>query len=194
MSPGPDNLMDGPLEWGGEYLEAPHPSFPFAGPELPHLRVLYHHRLEPRIAHIDPDGTMVLDSSNRTPTALAGWALHLPWERNPIPANGSHGHWRAKAAKVRPVREMARSLVLHRIPPQERVRIRLDWLVVTKRDRDEDNLMGTLKALTDGMRLGGVVPNDTREFVLRDMPRIDDAPLGTRKAYMRFYIAPEPRS
>src|SRR5690606_18376310 len=139
---------------------------------------------DPLVIGRDPDGSALLDSARLAPIAEAGWLLHLPWEKNPLPANKKrHGHWAQDAASVRQVRETARTLALRVIPPQDGITVRLDWDVVTRRDRDEDNLVRCMKALVDGIRLAGVIPKDTREYCRRLMPEINYAPSGpTRPA------------
>lgn len=173
------------------YLERPHPSFPATSPHVEHLRELYSYELAPTVVARDPDGSAVLDSHALQPLELAGWALHLPWPQNPLPANARYSHRRLEWAAVQKVRETARFLCLRRIPPQDRIRIRLDWEVVSRRTRDEDNLWKAAKALTDGVRLAGVVPDDDRRFVLRESPEIHYAPTDPASrpaAFMRFWI------
>jgi hypothetical protein len=123
---------------------------------------------------------------------LAGWMLHLPWAKNPAPMNrsGSRGGWREAALQSRTVREVAFQLALHRIPRQARIRVRLDWHVTTRRVRDEDNLVRCMKHLVDGLRLAGVVDDDDRRYVLRDMPEIQHRPEADGGyAHMRLYVA-----
>lgn len=43
----------------------------------------------------------------------------------------------------------------------------------TKRGRDVDNLIASLKSTYDGLVDAGVVPDDTPEFMVRDMPEIE---------------------
>lgn len=122
--------------------------------------------------------------------ALAGWLLHLPWERNPLPMNKArHGSWQADARAVRNVRELATYLA-GKIPAQERIWVRLDWEVTDRRDRDEDNLVRCMKALVDGIRIAGVVPKDTGLHVRRLMPTINYAPRSATRprAFMRLWI------
>lgn len=173
------------------YLERPHPSLPATSFHVEHLRELWTYELEPTVVSRDPDGSPVLDSHNLRPLELAGWAMHLPWSSNPLPANARYAHRSVEWRAIAKVRETARVLALRRIPPQDRIRVRLDWEVVTKRTRDEDNLWKCAKALVDGIRLAGVVPDDDRRFVLRDTPGIRYAPADptTRPAaFMRLWI------
>ena len=53
----------------------------------------------------------------------------------------------------------------------------------TKRNRDVDNAIGSLKATYDGLVDAGIVPDDTPEFMVRDMPD-----LFTDKEYPRVEL------
>lgn len=121
----------------------------------------------------------------------AGWLLWLPYATNPVPMNrnGSRKGWRAEAAKVAAVRDTATVLAQRRIPAQARIRVRLDWEVTTRRTRDEDNLVKCMKHLVDGLRIAGVIPDDTRQYVERLMPEINYLPASpSRQAHMRLWI------
>lgn len=126
---------------------------------------------------------------------LAGWMLHLPWEKNPAPMNrsGSRGGWRTAARQASTVRDVGFQLVQGRIPPQARIRVRLDWHVVTRRTRDEDNLVRCMKHLVDGIRAAGVVVDDDRTYVVRDMPEIHyRSAVDGGYPHMRLYVLIEP--
>lgn len=128
---------------------------------------------------------------------LAGWMLHLPWAKNPAPMNrsGARGGWRAAAAQSRTVRDVAFTLARAHVPRQGRIRVRLDWHVTTRRIRDEDNLVRCMKHLVDGLRLAGVVDDDDRRYVLRDMPEIvTTSSADGGYAHMRLYVLREPAS
>jgi len=173
-----------------EFIQEPINSW--ARPDQAHLIRLYEKDRGHVVESRDQDGTLQLTRPvSRGP--LAGWVMHLPYEKNPIPANKkSHGHWATAASAVRGVRETARILALHSIPPQPgQIRVRLDWEVIDRRDRDEDNLVLCMKALVDGLRLGMVVEKDTKAYVLREMPEINYAPRNLRTrpaAFMRLHI------
>ncbi len=149
----------------------------FAVPSNAHLSALY------RPARLDPP------SGEAT---LAGWMLHLPWAKNPLPMtrSGSREGWRAKARSAAMVRDTALQIVQGRIPRQERIRVRLDWEVIDRRTRDEDNLADAAKRLVDGIRRAGVVDDDSRRYVIREMNEIHyAAPSALRQAaFMRFWI------
>lgn len=163
----------------------------------PHVRALYRCELEPSIVGRDPDGAHLLDSSSVRPVELVGWAFHLAYETNPIPGNIASGksHWSHRHRAVRPVRDLGFALARSaRIPAQPRIRVRLDWEVVDRRVRDEDNLVPCMKALVDGIRTAGVIPDDHRRYCLRDMPEIRYAPRSPKRpqAFMRLWIWREP--
>ena len=125
----------------------------------------------------------------------AGWLLWLPYALNPLPMNrsGSKAGWRAEAKKIGHVRDTAQLLTQRAIPHQARIRVRLDWEVTTRRTRDEDNLVKCMKHLVDGLKLAGVVTDDSGLYVERLMPVINYAPASRdRQAHMRLWIWPLP--
>jgi hypothetical protein len=130
------------------------------------------------------------------PGPFAGWSIHLPFEKNPLPMNRNGrkgGGWRAQAGVIKTISESARVSVLNRVPPQERIRVGLTWEVVSQRTRDEDNLVLLQKTLVDGIRRGGVVPDDSRVYVERTYPEIHYAPRSLLRpdAFFRFDFSPE---
>lgn len=165
--------------------------------ENAHARALYRCDLDPSITGRDPDGSFTLDSARVTPVELVGWAFHLPWTKNPIPANKPSGksHWTHTYRATMPVKQMGYALArAAKIGPQPRIRVRLDWEVTDRRVRDEDNLVPPMKALVDGIKTAGVVPDDHRTYVLRDMPMIRYAPKSATRphAFMRLWVWKEP--
>lgn len=159
-------------------------------PAVPHVRRLYPAALDELVIGRDPDGSPLLDPWRlKIAGDPIGWLFHLPWIRNPLPMNKKrHGHWAQDARDVAGVRDLAYALG-RSIPAQDRIRVRLDWEVTDRRDRDEDNLVRCMKALVDGIRIAGVVPKDTREFVLRDMPEIHYAPASaSRVQHFRLWV------
>lgn len=164
----------------------------------PHPRALYRCELEPVIVGRDPDGAFQLDQHKVRPVELVGWAFHLNYEKNPIPGNKASGrsHWSHTHKAVSAVRDLAFTLARSaRIPAQPRIRVRLDWEVTDRRVRDEDNLVPCMKALVDGIRIAGVIPDDHKRYCIRDMPEIRYAPASPRlrpQPFMRFWIWSEP--
>jgi hypothetical protein len=161
---------------------------PYAGPGMPHLIEHYDAVTEHRLA-----GTSAIGA--RTPAGVpTAWELHLPWSSNPIPMNGSHGHWSSSRKKVAGVRDTARALTyrparqpLPGLPTTgirrlEHVHARLVWEVVDRTHRDEDNLGRTAKALVDGLRdlrmpgtnhvALGIIEDDTPDYITRHHARI----------------------
>lgn len=144
------------------------------------------------VSHRDPDGHLRLAHQFTINEPVIGWVLHLPWERDPLPMN-NRLHRHAKTAQIRMIRETAFQLARSaRIPNQDRIRTRLDWEVIDKRTRDEDNLSYTYKSLVDGLRLAGVIHDDNRRYILREMPEIHYAPRSPERprAFMRLHIQP----
>lgn len=103
-------------------------------------------------------------------THVEKWDVTLPFKRPPLHAN-QRLHWAEKARMTAQVRESAAWLVKQAgIPACARVRVRLVWMVSDKRRRDPSNVMPTQKAVVDGLVDAGVVPDDTPDFVVEDMP------------------------
>lgn len=102
------------------------------------------------------------------------WWLGLPFDPKDTPNLNRREHW-AKEARLRrewrqAVALMARSA---RIPAYERVLVALHYAPAMIRRRDPDNLVAALKPAVDGLVDAGVIPDDTPEFVVRDMPIIE---------------------
>jgi crossover junction endodeoxyribonuclease RusA len=101
----------------------------------------------------------------------------------PLSLNDRLG-WHQKARQTRAIRSQtawnARAL---RIPRQEFVTVRLEYVPRDKRRRDTDNLWATAKPAIDGLVDAGVIPDDTSEYVTRLEPAIlppDPAVTGAR--------------
>lgn len=98
------------------------------------------------------------------------WLLHFVWPTNPLPMNGSRGHWRKHASLVRDVRDTAQYRIRAAgIPLLGRVRAQLTWWAPDRRVRDADNLAQLEKPLFDALVREGVVADDRPE--LMDKPR-----------------------
>lgn len=155
------------------------------------------HERIPHTVEISEDGVVV------------GWELHLPWELNPLPANGGRGQVREHARQVREVRELARLLTLDVIPDQQRIRTHLVWEVTTKRKRDASNLAPLEKALVDGLRdltigrrrgvravaptkLRGIIPDDDPRYLEPTVHEIHYTEDATSPAHFRLEITPIP--
>jgi crossover junction endodeoxyribonuclease RusA len=114
------------------------------------------------------------------------WLLHLPYTVPPLTEN-QRFHWRKKARIVKETRQLA-FLMARGIPALGRCEVHLIWYVSTKRRRDEDNIVPTLKALCDGLVDAGIVVDDTREFMLKPMPEIVQLGKGEGTARMTLSI------
>lgn len=57
-------------------------------------------------------------------------------------------------------------------PPVEKVDVTMTWTVKDRRRRDAENPVATLKALCDGLVDAGIVPDDTPEYMHKNMPVI----------------------
>ena len=108
-------------------------------------------------------------------TAPTVFELQLPWTSPPISLNHRR-HWRATANLTRAVRDATHVLAREaRIGRHERVRVTLHYRPRDKRIRDEENNVPTLKACCDGLVDAGIVPDDSPQFMEKDMPVIHPA-------------------
>lgn len=96
--------------------------------------------------------------------------LTLDWTSPPLTENQRLNRWE-KARRVKDTR-LVTALWGRRIRGAERVEVTLTWFVADARKRDEDNVVPTLKALCDGLVDAGVVADDTRRYMVKNMPAI----------------------
>jgi crossover junction endodeoxyribonuclease RusA len=98
-------------------------------------------------------------------TELRSWRIKLPWERPPLSLN-DRLHWRPERKLKIEIREAAHWLAKgNKIPPLQRVRVTLEWVVPDERIRDIDNPIATYKCLADGLVNAGVVPDDNPKYM-----------------------------
>lgn len=113
------------------------------------------------------------------------WDLKLPFLKPPLNANQSL-HWANRARMVAHVREAsflaARSAGVPECGP---VKVRLLWCVSDRRRRDPSNVMPTQKAAVDGLVDAGVVPDDTPEFVVEEIPFIQLVEKGVEGVFLQ---------
>lgn len=57
--------------------------------------------------------------------------------------------------------------------PWGKCSVKADFYFKTKRGRDIDNLIASLKSTYDGLVDAGIVPDDTPELMVREMPTIN---------------------
>ena len=95
----------------------------------------------------------------------------LPWKKPLLNLNQKQ-HWAAKARDTDAVRSVT-ALLCRDIAKADKVRVVLTYTPRDKRRRDTDNLVGMLKPICDGIVDAGVVPDDTPEFMVKEMPVIN---------------------
>ena len=104
------------------------------------------------------------------------WLIPFEWTRPPISQN-DRLHWSKKARLTKQIRKVTALQVAH-IPPLQKCRVQLVWLVTDMRKRDADNPAPTYKAMCDGLVDAGIVTDDTPEYMEKLMPvisRVDKA-------------------
>jgi hypothetical protein len=143
----------------------------------------------------DPEKRRAAGSASWFAATIAGepaWVLDLPFATNPVPMNGSHGSYRAKARLTKAVRLRAAYLALAAgIPDLGFCQVQLTWFVRTRGRRDVDNLTRTLKALCDGLVDAGVVPDDVPALMRKhqnDIVRVDAS--ANPVAWMELVVRP----
>jgi crossover junction endodeoxyribonuclease RusA len=94
----------------------------------------------------------------------------LPWKK-PLLNLNTRQHWAAKARDTETVRSVT-AMLCRDLDRVQRVRVQLSYTPRDKRRRDADNLVGMLKPICDGIVDAGVVPDDTPEFMVKEMPVI----------------------
>ena len=94
----------------------------------------------------------------------------LPWTK-PLLNLNSRQHWAAKARDTDAVRSVT-AMLCRDLAKAEKVRVVLSYTPRDKRRRDADNLVGMLKPICDGIVDAGVVPDDTPDFMIKEMPVI----------------------
>lgn len=120
----------------------------------------------------DPDATPILE-------------ITLDQRQDWINANKRY-HWAKRAELTRYWREVAnlaaRSAV---VAPLERAHVTLTFHRADKREFDPSNLAPTSKACLDGLVDAGVVPDDSRRFVVGPDERYGEP--GQRRIVLRVY-------
>lgn len=105
--------------------------------------------------------------------------IDLPYTRPPLSLN-DRGHWRKRAAQIAAVRSDAANLARSTKLPRNcaHAQIGLHYRPRDNRHRDPINLAATQKALVDGLRDYGLVPDDDSRYVTDLMPHIHPAEKG----------------
>ncbi|WNM68743.1 RusA-like resolvase [Gordonia phage Soos] len=104
-----------------------------------------------------------------------GIRIRLNWTTPPLTENGRY-HRMQKARITREIRETIGWYLRAAKAPKnvEHVELTLIWYPETRRRRDEDNLVSTLKPLADGVVDYGMVRDDTPDLMTKNMPKIGE--------------------
>ncbi|MCW4458162.1 MULTISPECIES: hypothetical protein [Microbacteriaceae] len=113
---------------------------------------------------------MTLNEQVQTDAGLFETTFTFDWVKPPLSLN-YRLHRMAEAKIVKDLRSLMHAKARH-VPELERIEVRLVWFVKDRRRRDDENPVATLKALCDGLVDAEVVPDDTREFMVKHMPEI----------------------
>ena len=96
--------------------------------------------------------------------------FRFDWVAPPLSLN-YRMHRFEKSRITKQLRALMKKKAKH-LPHMARCRVSLVWVVTDKKRRDEDNIVETLKPLCDGLVDAGVVKDDTKKFMDKDMPAI----------------------
>lgn len=107
------------------------------------------------------------------------WLIPLSYTRPPLTLN-QRMHWSHRARVSRQIHDEVRIHVARlNVPPLDCPTVTLHYTPRDKRRRDADNVVPTSKACVDGLRLCGVLAEDTPDQVDHRMPVIDAPVKGT---------------
>jgi hypothetical protein len=112
----------------------------------------------------------ILPEQVQTSRVLFTTTFVFPWKVAPLSLN-QRLHHMAKAKITAELRSLMHAEA-RRIPELDRCEVRLVWVVNSRRRRDEENIVATLKPLCDGLVDAEVVPDDTPQFMHKLMPEI----------------------
>ena len=97
---------------------------------------------------------------------LGVWQFEMPQKHEWINANHRYGHWAQKAKLTKAWREQAETLaILNGGYFTKKVRITITVHKTTNRSYDVNNLQPTAKAIVDGLVSGGVLYDDSNDYV-----------------------------
>lgn len=120
------------------------------------------------------------------------YTLELPWTRPPLSLN-DRPHHMSKAKCVKNMRETAHILAKSNNLPRNKTHatVTLFWLPPDKRRRDAENPIPVLKALCDGLVDYGLTPDDTPEYMTKNMPIIAPRNAGDKaRMWLEITITP----
>jgi crossover junction endodeoxyribonuclease RusA len=121
------------------------------------------------------------------------WTISLPYIKPTITMNEMSGkHWSqyllAKRDLIKAGHYLARH---HKIPMLNRITVELIFWPGNNTVHDADNIAPTLKALTDGLRRAGVIPDDRGRHVRSatcTVIELDDDPERRRDARLHLVV------
>lgn len=106
--------------------------------------------------------------------------IDLPWTKPPLSLN-DRMHWATRARKVKDVRTIVCLRVLAAgVKPMPAAVLTLHYQPRDVRRRDSDNLFATVKAVADGIRDSGVIPDDDTAHLSHQEPVIHPPVKGER--------------
>ncbi|MBC9953261.1 hypothetical protein ICM05_01180 [Leucobacter sp. cx-42] len=95
--------------------------------------------------------------------------ITFDWPKLPLSLN-YRLHRMVESNETKRIRKAAEAWA-RTLPSMERCVVELEWFVNTRHRRDDENPVATLKPFCDGLVDGGLVPDDTAEFMVKLMPR-----------------------
>jgi hypothetical protein len=123
------------------------------------------------------------------------WHVTLPWRRPPLMANDTGTLRNSMVARAACRDDMARVARSLRIPPATGPVVAvLTWYHATNKVVDSDNVAPTLKRILDGLRIAGVLQDDSGRHVMltaqRCIPRdLDPFPGAGPRLVLSLYDA-----
>lgn len=92
--------------------------------------------------------------------------IEMPFGGDLLISANHRGHWASKARKTRAIREIAgwKARDAGPVPTPTRLIVWVQW--PDRRRRDEHNLAPTSKAAIDGFVDGGLIPDDSGEYLI----------------------------
>lgn len=101
------------------------------------------------------------------------WELEIPVGRLRALNLNVHAHRQQQATLSRRWRQAAWAAALEaKLPKVDHAQVQLHLLAPDRRRRDADNLAPTSKAVVDGLRDAGVLPDDSTDVIDHLMPAI----------------------
>lgn len=101
------------------------------------------------------------------------WVLSPEWD-HPLDSMNARPFWAVRAKSTERNRSWAtNAAVAALIPPLEHCIVEMVWTVPDRKVRDAENPMYDLKAVCDGLKDAGIVPDDVPKYMTKLIPRIE---------------------